>query len=109
MKVPPIPETLRTYLPLSGRQGTISSMANRSTAHVDERGRVSLKSFGLVDTDVIVERADDGSVTLSPAVVLTAAEARHYGSPEAVHRLEEGLESVMREEVRPLRLRTQAE
>ncbi|GBE22706.1 MAG TPA: hypothetical protein ENH00_02185 [Actinobacteria bacterium] len=80
-------------------------MTRRNIAHVDHRGRVSLASFGLADTDVVVERSDDGSVTLSPAVVLTAAEARHYGSTEAQRALADGLASFADGKVSSFRLR----
>jgi hypothetical protein len=81
-------------------------MTTRAVARIDERGRISLKSFGFEDTDVIVETTSDGSLLISRAVVLTETEARHYNSPEAVKALEEGLRSVKAGRVQPMKLRT---
>ena len=81
-------------------------MTTRTVAHIDERGRISLKSYGFEDTDVIVETTPDGSLLISRAVVLTETEARHYNSPEAVEALEEGLRSVKAGRVQPMKLPT---
>ena len=81
-------------------------MTTRTVARIDERGRISLKSFGFEDTDVVVETMSDGSLVISRAVVLTEAEARHYNSPEAVRALDAGLRSMKDGRLRPLNLRT---
>lgn len=81
-------------------------MTTRTVARIDERGRISLKSFGFEDTDVVVETTPNGSLLISRAVVLTEAEARHYNSPEAVKALEAGLRSMKEGRFRPMKLRT---
>jgi hypothetical protein len=81
-------------------------MTTRTVARIDERGRISLKSFGFEDTDVVVETMSDGSLVISRAVVLTEAEARHYNSPEAVRALDAGLRSLKDSPTRPMKLGT---
>ena len=66
----------------------------RTIVDVDARGRVSLAKFGIRETQLAAERTEDGAVILSPAVVLTPAEARHYANPEAIELLNQAQKSV---------------
>lgn len=79
----------------------------RRVVDVDRRGRVSLARFGIRDTQLVVEFLDDGGIAMHPAIVMTPAEARHYGNPEAVAALDRALESARRGDIRPHELRSQ--
>ena len=87
---------------------TAEPRARRVIVEVDERGRVSLARFGFRSMQVVVESTDDGGLMLHPAVALTAAEAAHYGDPEAVRLLEQALSSARQGRLSPLRLRSEA-
>ena len=79
----------------------------RVVLDVDSRGRLSLARFGINDTQLVVEELPDGGVALHPAVVMTPAEARHYGNPEAVAALDRTLEAADAGDTQPLTLRSQ--
>lgn len=87
---------------------TAEPRARRVIVEVDERGRVSLARFGFRSMQVVVESTDDGGLMLHPAVALTAAEAAHYGDPEAVRLLEQALSSARQGRLSSLRLRSEA-
>ena len=82
------------------------SARKRSVVDVDARGRVSLARYGFKDTQLVAEEIEDGGLVLYPAVLLTPAEVRHLGSPEAVDALERALASVERGDIRHMQLRT---
>ncbi len=67
---------------------------DRIIVEADARGRVSLAKIGIKNAQLVAERTEDGGVILSPAVVLTPAEARHYANPEAIKLLNQAQKSV---------------
>ncbi len=79
----------------------------RVVVEADSRGRISLAKFGIKDTQLIVEELTDGSLAIHPAVVMTAAEARHYSSPQAIAVLDRALASANKGNARSMRLRSQ--
>jgi hypothetical protein len=82
-------------------------MPRRLIVDIDERGRLSLARFGFRSMQVVIDSTDDGGVTIHPAVALTAAEAAHYGNPEAIRLLEQALASAREGRLEPLRLRSE--
>ncbi len=83
-----------------------TSAQRRTIAEVDGRGRLSLARFGFRAMQVAIDLTDDGGLLIHPAVAMTAAEAAHYGDPEAVRLLEQALHSTQEGRMSPLRLRT---
>ncbi len=81
------------------------SLPLRRVVQVDRRGRVSLARFGISDTQLVVEELEDGGVALHPAIVMTPAEARHYGNPEAAAALDQALASAREGAIRRFELR----
>jgi hypothetical protein len=79
----------------------------RVVVDVDSRGLVSLARFGIKDTQLVVEEIADGGLIMHQAVVLTPAEARHSGNPEATAALDEALASAQAGEVRSYKLRSE--
>ena len=79
----------------------------RVVVEADSRGRISLAKFGIKDTQLIVEELTDGSLAIHPAVVMTAAEARHYKNPQAIAALDRALASASEGNTRSMRLRSQ--
>ena len=86
---------------------TARRMPRRLIVDIDERGRLSLARFGFRSMQVVIDSTDDGGVTIHPAVALTAAEAAHYGNPEAIRLLEQALASAREGRLEPLRLRSE--
>jgi hypothetical protein len=82
-------------------------MPRRLIVDIDERGRLSLARFGFRSMQVVIDSTDDGGVIIHPAVALTAAEAAHYGNPEAIRLLEQALASAREGRLEPLRLRSE--
>jgi hypothetical protein len=70
---------------------SVARRSNRVLIEADDRGRVSLGRFGIRSMQLLAEQTPDGGVVLHPAVAMTAAEAAHYGDPEAVRLLNESL------------------
>jgi hypothetical protein len=61
---------------------------------VDSRRRISLGKFGRPeDTRYIVQEEEDGSITLTPAVVISAQEAKLLRHPELVQRIQQQIDS----------------
>lgn len=83
-----------------------NSNPRRVVVEADSRGRVSLAKFGIKDTQLVIEQLGDGSLAIHPAVVLTAAEARHYSNPEAIAALDRGLASASTGGTRSMQLRS---
>jgi hypothetical protein len=83
-----------------------TSAQRRVIAEVDGRGRLSLARFGFRSMQVAIDFTDDGGLVIHPAVAMTAAEAAHYGDPEAVRLLEQALRSAQEGRLAPLRLRS---
>ena len=86
---------------------TARRMPRRLIVDIDERGRLSLARFGFRSMQVVIDSTDDGGVIIHPAVALTAAEAAHYGNPEAIRLLEQALASAREGRLEPLRLRSE--
>lgn len=86
---------------------TARRMPRRLIVDIDERGRLSLARFGFRSMQVVIDSTDDGGVTIHPAVALTAAEAAHYGNPEAIRLLEQALASAREGRLEPLQLRSE--
>ena len=70
------------------------TLPDRTIVEADSRGRVSLAKLGIKDAQLTAERTEDGGVILTPAVVVTPAEARYYRNPEAIELLSQAQESV---------------
>jgi hypothetical protein len=85
------------------------STTRRVVVEADSRGRVSLAKFGIKDAQLVIEELVDGSLAIHPAVVLTAAEARHYSNPQAVAALDRALEAAGKGKTRSIRLRSQGD
>lgn len=83
----------KLYVVLNREKNTVTTPTRgRRILPVDERGRISLAKYGMKNMDVVVEKLPSGQgVTIQPAVVLTEAEAAHFGSPEAIETLARGL------------------
>jgi len=86
---------------------TARRMPRRLIVDIDDRGRLSLARFGFRSMQVVIDSTDDGGVIIHPAVALTAAEAAHYGNPEAIRLLEQALASAREGRLEPLRLRSE--
>jgi hypothetical protein len=74
-------------------------MANDGVAvvEVDSRRRVSLGKFGNTDdTLYMVREEDDGTIVLTPAVVMSAAEVELLRHPELVQRIQKQVDSGIR-------------
>lgn len=78
----------------------------RSVLDVDERGRVSLAKYGFKNVQVVVDELPGGGLSIQRAVVMTEAEAAHYGNPNAVATLQRGLADVEAGRVSKGKLRT---
>jgi hypothetical protein len=64
-----------------------------AVVEVDSRRRVSLGKIGRPeDTRYIVQAEEDGSITLTPAVVMSAAEAKLLRHPELVNRIQQQID-----------------
>ncbi len=85
-----------------------TSAQRRVIAEVDGRGRLSLARFGFRSMQVAIDFTDDGGLVIHPAIAMTAAEAAHYGDPEAVRLLEQAMRSAQGGHLSPLHLRTGA-
>lgn len=85
------------------------STPRRVVVEADSRGRISLAKFGIKDTQLIIEELGDGSLAIHPAVIMTAAEARHYGNPQATASLDRALASAKAGNIRSMRLRSQSD
>jgi hypothetical protein len=83
------------------------SATRRVVVEADSRGRISLAKFGIKDAQLVIEELSDGSLAIHPAVVLTAAEARHYSNPEAVAALDRALAAASAGNTRSMQLRSQ--
>jgi hypothetical protein len=63
----------------------------RSLLEVDARGRISIGSLATHDR-YLVEVEDDGTIVLTPAVVMSAVEARLHAATETSRRIDEFLD-----------------
>ena len=86
--------------------GKPNTPSPRRVVDVDKRGRVSLAKLGFKDTQLSVETLEDGGIVLRPAIVLIAAEARHYEDPDAVAALDRALRSRAEGDIRSHKLRS---
>jgi hypothetical protein len=77
---------------------------SRGLLELDARRRVSLGAIASYDR-YLVDVEDDGTIVLTPAVVMSAAEARLRAAPETARRIDEFLDNpeVGSRRIRPVR------
>jgi hypothetical protein len=66
--------------------------ARQSLLEVDSRRRISLGALATSDR-YLVEVEDDGTIVLTPAVVMSAVEARLHAATETSRRIDEFLDN----------------
>lgn len=59
---------------------------------LDSRRRATLGRLGHGRTRFLASEAEDGTITLAPAVVITELEARLHGQPEVMARIQNAFE-----------------
>ena len=67
-------------------------VVDQSMLEVDSRRRISLGSLAIHDR-YLVAVEDDGTIILTPAVVMSVAEARLHAATETVRRVDEFLDN----------------